>query len=182
MTLRLRSAMLTRVNSIKRPTLSQLRKSIQTTLSNDSGDYEMNEYIHKSFFSGDNYQSILKCLDGSYHVLTDQLESIQEYNTLLKTFIESLTSYSNKWKSKLKHQSTICSYNITKQSELKLLSSPVKFGELILIRCDAIDRLYPTERSGTVHKHYRTDSMKKKFRDARAPISKPSKVEKKNRK
>ena len=162
--------MLTRVNSIKRPTLSQFRKS-----------------IHESFFADNNYQSILKCLDDGYHVLTNQLESMQEYNTLLKTFIESLNSYSNKWKSKLKHQSTISSYNTTKQSQMQLLSSPVKFGDLTQTRCDAIDqvisyfrkqidRLYPGERFGTVHKHYRTDSMKKKFKDAHAPVVKASKL------
>ena len=179
--------MLTRVNSIKRPTLPQLRKSIRVTFGNNNGAYEKSEYIHESFFTGDNYHSILKCLDGGYHVLTDQLESMQEYNTLLKTFIESLNSYSNKRKSKLKHQSTISSYNTTKQSQMELLNSPVLFGELIQTRCDAIDqvisnfrkqidRLYPSERFGTVHKHYRTDSMKKRFKDAHAPVIKTSKL------
>ena len=181
------STLLTRAGSIKRPKLPHLRRSIQATFGNDGGAYEMNEYIHKNFFHADNYQSILKCLDDGYDVMTEQLEYMQEYCDLLKNFIESLTSYSNRWKSNIKHQSTISSYNTTKQSQLETVSSSVKLAQLIQTRCDAIDqvissyrkqinRLYPSERFGTVHKHYRTDSLRKKFKDAHAPVSKASKL------
>ena len=181
---RMASGLLSRANSIKRSKLPQLRKSI---LGNDSGAYEMNGYILKDFFIGENYQSILKCLDDGYSVLTDQLEYIRDYREHLKNQIESLTSFSNKWKSKINHQSTLASYNTTKQSQIEMINSASKAAQLIKKRCDEIDqvissfrrqidRFYPGERLGTVHKHYRSDSVKKQFKDARAPVNKASKI------
>ena len=179
--------MLARINSIRRPKLPQLQRTIQATLGNDGGAYEMNEYIHQNFFHGDNYQSILKCLDDGYHVMKDQEECMEEYCTLLRNVIESLKSYSKKWKSKVKHQSTISSYYTTKQIQMEFLNSPVQLSQLIQTRVDEIEqvissyhdqihRLYHRERFGPAHKHYQTDSLKKKFQNAYASLSDASKL------
>lgn len=180
---RITSAILTRTSSMKR-TIPGLKKTIHTTFGSDSG-YEMNQYIHKDFFDGENYQSILKCLDEGYEIATDLIEYMQDFCNLLRDFIESLTSYSNKWKAKIKHQSTLSSYNTTKQAQLQTVTAPVKLAQLIETRCKAIqeviasykrqiDRMYPGERFGTVHKHYRTDVMKKSFKNAYSSLSKIS--------
>lgn len=177
------AGLLSRANTLRRSKLPQLRKS----LGNDSGAYEMNGYILKDFFIGENYQSILKCLDDGYSVLIDQLEYMRDYRELLKNQIENLTAFSTRWKSKINHQSTLASYNTTKLSQIEMITSPIKAAQLIQKRCDAItqvissfrqqiDRIYPGERLGTVHKHYRHDSVKKQFKDARAPVNKAMKT------
>ena len=184
MTSRVASAILTRTSSMRRTTLPGLRKSIQATFGGD-GSYEMNDYIHKDFFEGENYQSILKCLDDGYEISSDLIDYMQDYCKLLQDFVENLTSYTKRWKSKIKHQSTLSSYNTTKQVQLQTISSALKLAELIEIRCKAIqeviatykrqtDRMYPKERFGATHKHYRTDVMKKSFKSAYSPLSKAS--------
>jgi hypothetical protein len=110
---------------------------------------------------------------------------MEDYCNLLRDFIENLNSYSKKWKSKIKHQSTLSSYNTTKQAQLQTIGAPIKLAQLIETRCKAIqeviasykrqvDRMYPGERFGTVHKHYRMDVLKKSFKNAYSPLSKVS--------
>lgn len=180
--------MLARINSIKRPKLPpQFRRTIQATFGNDRGSYERNEQIHQNFFHGDNYQSILKCLDEGYDVMKDEKEYMDDYCTLLKKDIENRTSYSKKWKSKLKHQPTISSYNTSKQIQMEFLNFPVQLSQLDQTRIDAIEqvirsfdgqinRMYPRERFGLSHRHYQTDSLKKKFQYAAASVSQASKL------
>jgi archaellum component FlaC len=110
---------------------------------------------------------------------------MQDYCKIQRKHAHCLTSYSNEWKSKLKQQSSLSSYHTTKRAQLQTVRSPDKLAQLILSRCEAIEqviasysrqveRMYPGELLGTVHKHYRTDSMKKAFKTARAALSKLS--------
>jgi hypothetical protein len=102
---------------------------------------------------------------------------MEDYCHLLQDITHRLTSYSNKWKSKLKHQSSLSSYHTTKRAQLQTVCSPEKLAQLIQTRYDAIqpviaaykkqvERMYPSERFGTVHKHYRSSEMERSFKNA----------------
>jgi hypothetical protein len=184
MTSRITSAISRHRNSMRRPNIGGLKDTIQALTGSD-GTYGSNEYIHKNFFDEENYQSIIKCLDGGHEISTDLLEYMQDYYDLLQDFIHRLTSYSNKWKSKLKHQSSLSSYHTTKRAQIQTVRSPEKLAQLLQARCDAIqpviskykkqvEKMYPSERLSTVRKHYRTDVMKKLFKNAHSPLIKLS--------
>lgn len=180
-------SMLRRTNSMKRTTLGGLKDTLRThhlTIDDDT-IYGSNEYIHKRFFDDNNFLSIIKCLDGGYDIAKDHIEYMEEYHDLQHDTAHRYTSYSKKWKSKLKQQSSLSSYNTTKRAQLQTIRSPEKLAELLQSRCDAmqqvittyrrqVERMYPSERLGTGHKHYRTDAMKKLFKTARSPLSKIS--------
>jgi hypothetical protein len=111
---------------------------------------------------------------------------MQDYYDLQQDVSHRLTSYSNKWRSKLNHQASLSSYNTTKRAQLQTVRAPEKLVPLIKSRSDAIqevintykkqvERMYPTERFGTVHKHYRSSDMEKLFKNAYSPLSKVSK-------
>jgi hypothetical protein len=179
-----KTKMTSHVSSILRRTSSIKRPNIRINVGND-GSYGSNEYIHKNFFEDENYQSIIKCLDGGYEISIDLIEYMQEYCDLLQDINHRLTSYSNKWKSKLKHQPPLSSYHTTKRAQLQTVLSPEKLAELIRTRCDAIqqviatykkqvNKMYSSERFGTTHKHYRTDLMKKLFKNANSSLIKIS--------
>jgi hypothetical protein len=181
MTSNIKSALLRRTGSLRHSNISGLRDSIRI----GDGSYGSNEYIHKNFFDDDNYRWIIKCLDGGYEISTDLTEYMQDYHDLLQDFIHRLISYSTKWKSKLKHQSTLSSYHTTKRAQFQTIRSPEKLAQIIQTRCDAIqqviatykkqvDKMYPSERFGTVRKHYRADTMKKSFKNAHSYLSKIS--------
>jgi hypothetical protein len=102
---------------------------------------------------------------------------MEDYCHLLQDITHRLTSYSNKWKSKLKHQSSLSSYHTTKRAQLQTVRSPEKLARLIQTRYDAIqtvittyknqvERMYSSERFGTVHKHYRSSEMERLFKNA----------------
>jgi chromosome segregation ATPase len=112
-----------------------------------------------------------------YGVSTDLIEYMEDYSNLLKGLIRQLNTYSNKWRSKLHSRSSLSSYNTTKLAQIQTVSSPDTLAQLIQTRCDAIqqvinsykrqvDRMYPKERLGFVHKHYRSDNMEELFKDA----------------
>ena len=184
MTSRITSAILSRTSSIRRPNLNGLKDSIRHNISSD-GSYGSNEYIHKNFFDDENYESILKCLNGGHQIATDLLEYMQDYIDLLEHFLEALQSYSGKWKSKINAQSSFSSYNTTKRAQIQTIGSSDSLAQLIQTRCTAIQQvitgykrkvkqMYPHERLSTTRKHYRADVMKKLFENARSPLVKVS--------
>ena len=179
--------MLSRTNSMKRTTLGGLKDTLRThhLTADDDTVYGSNEYIHKRFFDDDNFLSIIKCLDGGYDIAKDLIEYMEEYHNLQHDTAHRYTSYSSKWKSKLKQQSSLSSYHTTKRAQLRLIRSPEKLAELLQSRCNdmqqviatyrrQVDRMYLSERLGTVRKHYRAGEMKKLFKAARSPVSKIS--------
>ncbi|CAF1321439.1 unnamed protein product [Adineta steineri] len=185
MPLGFKSAILRHTNSIKRPTLNGLKDTIRSTRSNitTDGGYESNDYIHETFFTKDNYQSIIKCLDEGYKICMNLIGYMQDYNDLQLEYARSLTSHSNKWSSKIKQQLSLSSYHTTKRAQLKTSYLPDKIAQLITSRCDAIqqvidtyqgqvERMYPSERLGTSHKHHRTDHIRKAFKAAQSTLSK----------
>jgi len=102
---------------------------------------------------------------------------MQNYSELLQDISNRLISYSKKWKSKLKHQSSLSSYHTTKRAQLQTVRSPEKLAQHIQTHCNAIQRvitaykqqvnkMYPSERFSTVHKHYRSDEMERSFKNA----------------
>jgi hypothetical protein len=110
---------------------------------------------------------------------------MQDYSNLLQGFIRQSNAYSNKWRSKLNSRPSLSSYNTTKRAQIETVSSPETLAQLNQTRCDAIqqviasykrqvDRMYPGERLGFVHKHYRSDEMEGLFRDAYSDLQKVS--------
>jgi hypothetical protein len=102
---------------------------------------------------------------------------MENYYELLQDISNRLMSYSKKWKSKLKHQSSLSSYHTTKRAQLQTVRSPEKLAQHIQTHCNAIQRvitaykqqvnkMYPSERFSTVHKHYRSDEMERSFKNA----------------
>ncbi|CAF0870658.1 unnamed protein product [Rotaria sordida] len=187
MTSRMKSAILRHTNSIKLSNFIGLKDTIRAHIPNTNNDacYISNEYIQSNFFDDDNYLSIIKCLDGGYEICKDCIEYMEDYNDLLQEYIDSLTSYSRKWKSKIKHQSALSSYNTTKLAQRETVSTPKQYAELLQIQYSAIlkmiatyrtqvERIYPNERIGTTHKHYRTETMKNLFKAARSTLYKLS--------
>ena len=181
MTSHLTSTLFRRTSSFRHSNLGGLTDTIRSIGNNNS--YSSNEYIHKNFFEGDNYSSIIKCLDGGYDIANDLLEYMQDRLDILKDLVDRLTSHSTKWKSKIKNQSSYSSYNTTKRAQLQVIDSSTKHAQIIQIRCNEIqqvinsfkkqiDRMYPNERFSTTRKHYQSDSMKTLFKNARAPIIK----------
>jgi hypothetical protein len=180
-------SMLRRTSSMKRATLGGLKDTLRAHRHAIDEDltYGSNEYIHKQFFEDDNFSSIIKCLDGGFEVAKDIIDYIEDYHNLRQDIAHRHSSYSNKWKSKLKQQSSLSSYHTTKRAQLQTIRSPENLAQLLQARCDAIqqvitayrrqvERMYPSERLGTAHKHYRTDTMKKLFKTARLSVSKTS--------
>ncbi|UJR15327.1 hypothetical protein I4U23_002279 [Adineta vaga] len=185
MTLRIKSALLRRTDSIRRTTLSGITDKLRSNrlpFDNDS-TYGSNEYIHNSFLNDDNYLAIIKCLDDGYKVSEDILQWLKDYLTLQQNYADSLSSHTTKWNGKLKQQPTISSYHTTKRAQYQTIKSSHKLAELVQTRCDEIehviatfhrqvDRMYPKERLGTVHKHYRSEQVRKAFKTARSALSK----------
>jgi len=163
----------------------------------NSDYYATNVCNGKNFLDGKNYRWIIKCIDDGksfcnnyfniifflfifiigYGISTDFIEYMQNYCELLQDISNRLTSYSNKWKSKLKHQSSLSSYHTTKRAQLQVVRSPEKLAQLIQTRCDAIqkvitaykkevNRMYPSERFTTIRKHYRSNEMERSFKNA----------------
>ncbi|CAF4637788.1 unnamed protein product [Rotaria sp. Silwood2] len=172
MTSRLKSAILRHTNSIKHTSFGGLKDTVRSHIPNTTNDasYMSNEYIHSSFFDDENYLSIIKCLDGGHEIAKDSLEYMQDYNELLQEHSDNLNSYSKKWKSKIKQQSSISSYHTTKLAQRETVSAPKRFAEVLQNQYDAIlkvtttyrtqiERMYPNERLGTTHKHHRTQAM-----------------------
>ncbi|CAF1441363.1 unnamed protein product [Rotaria sordida] len=192
MTSRFKSAILRHTNSIKHSNFVGLKDTIRSHIpkTNNDASYMSNEYIHSSFFDDENYLSIIKCLDGGHEVCKDCIEYMQDYNDLLQEHIDSLHSYSKKWKSKLKQQPSISSYNTTKLAQCETVSTPKRCADILQTQHDAIlnviatyrtqvERMYPNERIGTTHKHHHTEAMKNLFKDARSALCKlSSKLEK----
>ncbi|CAF3081486.1 unnamed protein product [Rotaria sp. Silwood2] len=192
MTSRLKSAILRHTNSIKHTSFGGLKDTVRSHIPNTTNDasYMSNEYIHSSFFDDENYLSIIKCLDGGHEIAKDSLEYMQDYNELLQEHSDNLNSYSKKWKSKIKQQSSISSYHTTKLAQRETVSAPKRFAEVLQNQYDAIlkvtttyrtqiERMYPNERLGTTHKHHRTEAMKNLFKEARSALCKlSSKLEK----
>ncbi|CAF3675296.1 unnamed protein product [Rotaria sordida] len=142
----------------------------------------LRKYSGKSFFYAKNYKSILDCLDGGYQISMDLIEYMQDYSNLLQEHINRLNSYSNKWKSKIKQQSVLSSYNTTKRAQLETVRTPNRHAELLQNQHDVIqniivtyrtqvEQMYPNERFSTSHKHYRTDTKKNLFKAAYSSLS-----------
>ncbi|CAF1420292.1 unnamed protein product [Rotaria sp. Silwood1] len=187
MTSRLKSAFLRHTNSIKRSNFGGLKDTLRSHIPNTTNDtsYMSNEYIHSSFFDDDNYLSIIKCLDSGYEICNDCIDYMQNYLNLLQEFIDNLQSYTKRWKSKIKQQSSISSYNTTKLAQRETVSIPKRRAEILQKQYDAIlkvintyrtqvDRMYPNERIGTTHKHHSTEAMKNLFKEARSTLCKLS--------
>ena len=111
----------------------------------------------------------------------DLLEHMQEHCNILKNTMNHFNSYSNKCRSAIKQQSPISSYHTTKRAQLQVIATTAHHAELLKQRCDTIQqvintyrrqiqRMYPRERLGIVHKHYRAHAMKQLFKDARTPL------------
>lgn len=171
--------MFSRKGSMRRPNISDLRDTVRSTIVSDGG-YGSNEFIHKNFYEDDNYESIIKCLNGGYAVSSDLIDYMKDYLKLLKEIQDLLINYSNKWKSNLNSQSAISSYNTTKLAQRETLSSPEKHAQLIEKRRTAIQEvinkyerqvqeMYPRVGLNS-HKHYRADVMKQLFKQARVPV------------
>lgn len=174
-----KSSLLRRTSTLRRSNINPLRN-----ITND-GSYKSNEYILSNFFEGENYLSIIKCLDGGHEVAMDLIDYMQNYYDLIKEFINSLTSYSNKWKSKLKHQPSISSYNTTKRAQYEAIGFSEKLAQLLQTRCDAIqqvistykkqvNKMFVSERLGTVYKHCQSEATRKSFKNARSSLVKIS--------
>ncbi|CAF3452036.1 unnamed protein product [Rotaria socialis] len=187
MTSRLKSAILRHTDSIKRSNLSGIKDTIRsrvTTTNNDNG-YGSNEYIHSNFYDDDNYLSIIKCINGGYHITEDMLKFMLDYNDCLQKHIDSLRSCAKKSKSKVKGQSTLSSYHTARGAQLKIISALPLEAEYLQARHDAIqvvidecrtelNRIYSNEHSGSSRKHNRTDYMVDSFEAARSVLLKLS--------
>lgn len=174
-------------NSIKHSKLGGLRDTIRTHVPNTTNDdaYGSNEYIHGNFFDDKNYLSIIKCIDGGYQILDALAKYMQEYNDLCQKRAEELTSLTNRWKSKLKHQAALSSYHTTKKAQKKLVNAPLQEAEILEARYQSIqkvieefrneiNKLYSSERSGSSHKHCRTEALTDSFEAARSQLIKLS--------
>ncbi|CAF4777547.1 unnamed protein product [Rotaria sp. Silwood1] len=142
----------------------------------------LRRHKEKHFFHADNYKLILKCLDGGYDISTDLIEYMQDYCNLLQEHINHLNSYSKKWKSKLVQQLSLSSYNTTKRAQFETVRTPERRAKILQKQHDNIqtviatyrtqvDRMYPKERFGTSHKHYRTNAKKILFEAAYSSLS-----------
>jgi len=172
------SKMLSRTGSIRHKNITN---TIRNAVVSDSNGYGSNEFIHKSFYDGENYESILKCLNGGHAVATDLISMMKDYRELLKDQSHALKSFASKCKSKLNSQTSISSYNTTKRAQRDALSSSENLAELIDRRCEAIQqvitnydqqvqRMYPRDGLNS-HKHYRADVMKRLFKNARSQLA-----------
>ncbi|CAF1561302.1 unnamed protein product [Rotaria sp. Silwood1] len=180
------------ISSIKRSNFGGLKDTIRSHIPNTNNDasYMSNEYIHASFFNDDNFLSIIKCLDGGYEISKDCIEYMENYLELLQEFIDSLYSYSKKWRTKINQQSSVSSYHTTKLAQRDTVSTPKRRAEILQKQYDAIlkvittyrtqvDRMYPNDRVGTTRKHHRTEAMKNLFKEASSALCKlSSKLEK----
>ncbi|CAF1165282.1 unnamed protein product [Rotaria magnacalcarata] len=187
MTSRFKSAIVHHTDSIKRSTLSGIKDTIRsrvTTANHDNG-YGSNEFIHLNFYGDDNYLSIVKCINGGYHIAEDMLKFMLDYNDCLQKHIDNLKSCSKKSKSRVKAQSTLSSYNTTRAAQLKTTYAPSLEAEYLQARHDAIQevidecrtelsRIYPKESSNSSSKHNRTDYMIDSFEAARSVLLKLS--------
>ncbi|CAF2083539.1 unnamed protein product [Rotaria magnacalcarata] len=185
MTSRLKSAILRHTDSIKRSNLSGIKDTIRSRVTTTDNGYGSNEYIHSNFYNDDNYLSIIKCINGGYHITEDMLKFMLDYNGCLQTNIDNLKSCSKKSKSKVKAQSTLSSYHTTRAAQLKIISALSLEAEYLQARHDAIqvvidecrtelNRIYSNERSGSSRKHNRTDHMIDSFEAARSVLLKLS--------
>ena len=108
---------------------------------------------------------------------------MQDYHNLLQTNRHRHTSFSKKWRLKIRRQSPLSSYHTTKRAQLDTIQSFDTLALLLQTRCDGIQqvidtykeqvkRMYPSKRLSTVHKHYQSDIMEQSFKTAYSPLSK----------
>ncbi|CAF3019667.1 unnamed protein product [Rotaria sp. Silwood2] len=139
-------------------------------------------YNEENFFHRKNYKLILICLDDGYGISMDLIDYMESYCNLLKKHIDDFNSYSKKWKSKLRQQSVLSSYNTTKRAQLETIRTPERRAKILQKQHEAIleviityrtqvERMYPSERLSTSHKHYRTNVKKNLFKAAYSSLS-----------
>ena len=179
-----KKAILRHASSIRRPNIGALKGIIATRCPTTNNDVPngSNEYIGKDFFDDENYVSIIKCLDGGYQACIHLLECMEEYCNCLKTTRKHFNSHSKKWTSRIKQQSPIALCHTTKRAQLRIIATSADHAELLKQCYDAIQKvinkyrrqiqkMYPSERLGLVHKHYRTNDIKQSFKDARSSLN-----------
>jgi hypothetical protein len=118
-----------------------------------------------------------------FAISTDIIEYMQDYCDLFRAHIDNLRTHHKKWKSKLSQQAIISSYHTTKRAQNQTIRPAEKLARSIETLCDAIqtvineyskqvDKMYPSGKLRTTHKHYQTEVMKQRFKAAQSSLCK----------
>ena len=108
---------------------------------------------------------------------------MQAYAELLQRLINAHNTHSSKWRSKIRHQSTLSSYHTTKRAQIQTIASSDNLVQLLEARRQAIeeviksyqkkmDRMYPKVFGKFTRKHHRSDRMERLFNDEYSDLSK----------
>ncbi|CAF5221543.1 unnamed protein product, partial [Rotaria magnacalcarata] len=112
----------------------------------------------------------------------DLIEWMQDYCDQEREQARNLCSFTDKWITRLKQQSSLVSYHTTKRAQLDVVRIPKQLAELKESNCDEIQKvidkyrnrvndIYINERFRPGRKHRRTSEFKKLFKTAHASLS-----------
>ena len=108
---------------------------------------------------------------------------MQAYAELLQRLINAHNTHSSKWRSKIRHQSTLSSYHTTKRAQIQTIASSDNLVQLLEARRQAIEeviksyqkkigQMYPKVFGKFTRKHHRSDRMERLFNDEYSDLSK----------